>query len=77
MVEHTFQIAVSGIAWASIDPSCRLSYSVRLEGTKGGGYSPDTQATHHQLILKDFPIKQKSLKNLALSPGRKLTLQQV
>ena len=76
MVEHTCQVAVSGIAWASIDPSCRLSYSVRLEGTKGGG-SSDAQPTHHQLILKDFPIKQKSLKNLALSPGRKLTLQQV
>ena len=29
----------------------------------------------HQLVLKDFPIKQKSLKNLALSPGRQLSLQ--
>ena len=26
-------------------------------------------------MLKDFPIKQKTRKNLALSPGRKLSLQ--
>ena len=46
--------SVSGIAWTNIDSSCRLSYNVRLEGSKGpsgGGTFALSSSTYQASML--------------------------
>jgi len=60
------QIA-SGLAWVSIDGSCRLHYDVRIES--------DTANDFDQVLeLEDFPVR--NLKSVPLFPGTKRILQE-
>lgn len=56
---------ISGLAWANVDPTCRLNYKVRLTGVE--------KTTESKLVLKDHPMR--NLKALTLIPGRHLDLQ--
>ena len=61
--------SVSGVAWASLDDTCRLHYNVRLEGAQLDTASPS-------LELEDYPIHNlDNLKALPLFPSTKRHLQ--
>jgi len=56
----------SGLAWVSIDDTCRLHYSVRIEGN-------NVDKMDQVLQLEDYPVS--NLKSVPLFPGTKRTLQ--
>jgi len=61
--------SVSGVAWASLDDTCRLHYNIRLEGSQLDTASPS-------LELEDYPIQNlDNLKALPLFPSTKRHLQ--
>eukprot|EP00091_Calanus_sinicus_P015082 TRINITY_DN32982_c0_g1_i1.p1 TRINITY_DN32982_c0_g1~~TRINITY_DN32982_c0_g1_i1.p1 ORF type:complete len:194 (+),score=38.50 TRINITY_DN32982_c0_g1_i1:26-583(+) len=61
--------SVSGVAWASLDETCRLHYNIRLEGSQLDTASPS-------LELEDYPIQNlDNLKALPLFPSTKRHLQ--
>ena len=61
--------SVSGVAWASLDDTCRLHYDIRLEGSQLDTASPS-------LELEDYPIQNlDNLKALPLFPSTKRHLQ--
>ena len=61
---------VIGLAWASLDQTCRLHYTVRLEG------SDSLHNAQPSLELEDYPIQRPSnLKARPLFPSTKRHLQ--
>ena len=61
---------VTGLAWASLDQTCRLHYTVRLEG------SDSLHSAQPSLELEDYPIQRPSnLKARPLFPSTKRHLQ--
>ena len=62
---------VTGLAWASLDQTCRLHYTVRLEG------SDSLHNAQPSLELEDYPIQrsQSNLKARPLFPSTKRHLQ--
>ena len=61
---------VIGLAWASLDQTCRLHYTVRLEG------SDSLHNAQPTLELEDYPIQRPSnLKARPLFPSTKRHLQ--
>jgi len=58
---------VGGLAWASIDDTCRLNYNVRMEGA-------DMSTATSSLELEDYPVQ--NLKALPLFPSQRMGLQQ-
>ena len=61
---------VIGLAWASLDQTCRLHYTVRLEG------SDSLHSAQPSLELEDYPIQRPSnLKARPLFPSTKRHLQ--
>ena len=61
--------SVSGVAWASLDDTCRLHYNIRIEGSQLDTISPS-------LELEDYPIQNlDNLKALPLFPSTKRHLQ--
>eukprot|EP00092_Neocalanus_flemingeri_P058871 GFUD01070264.1.p1 GENE.GFUD01070264.1~~GFUD01070264.1.p1 ORF type:complete len:935 (-),score=111.94 GFUD01070264.1:1839-4643(-) len=61
--------SISGVAWASLDDTCRLHYNIRLEGSELDTSSPS-------LELEDYPIQNlDNLKALPLFPSTKRHLQ--
>ena len=61
---------IVGLAWASLDPSCRLHYNIRLEG------SDSLETAAPSLEIEDYPIhKSNNLKSMPLFPSTKRKLQ--
>lgn len=56
----------SGLAWASLDQSCRLHYRLRIQG-------PEVHTVNSLLELEDYPVQ--NLKALPLFPSQKMGLQ--
>lgn len=61
---------VVGLAWSSLDETCRLHYNIRLEG------SDSLDNATPSLVLEDYPIQNSNkLKSMPLFPSTKRQLQ--
>ena len=70
MLKSLHSDEVVGLAWASLDPNCRLHYNIRLEG------SDSLETATPSLELEDYPIhKSNNLKSMPLFPSTKRKLQ--
>ena len=70
MLKSLHSDEVVGLAWASLDPNCRLHYNIRLEG------SDSLETATPSLELEDYPIhKSNNLKSMPLFPSTNRKLQ--
>lgn len=61
---------ITGLAWASLDETCRLHYNIRLEG------SDSLDNASPSLEIEDYPIhNSNNLKSMPLFPSTKRHLQ--
>ena len=61
---------IVGLGWSSLDQTCRLHYSIRIEG------SDSLENTSPSLVLEDYPIQSSnSLKSMPLFPSTQRHLQ--
>jgi len=61
---------IVGLAWSSLDETCRLHYNIRLEG------SDSLDNATPSLVLEDYPIQNSNkLKSMPLFPSTKRHLQ--
>ena len=64
------QSLITGLAWASLDQTCRLHYNIRLEG------SDSLNSATPSLEIEDYPIhNSNNLKSMPLFPSTKRYLQ--